>query len=86
MDEAAKKKQTKHEKRIGDYLIKHTIGKGTFGKVKIGEHTPTNENVAIKILEKDKIIDKDDIIRIEREMKISGSLNNLNVVKIFEVN
>jgi len=77
--------ENKEEKIIGDYLIKHTIGKGTFGKVKIGLHIPTNENVAIKILEKNKITDTDDITRIEREMKICKSLNHLNVVKIFEV-
>lgn len=75
----------KKDKRIGEYLIKHTLGKGTFGKVKIGMHVPTKENVAIKILEKNKIIDKDDIIRIEREMKICKRLNHLNIVKIFEV-
>ena len=73
------------EKKIGDYLLKHTIGEGTFGKVKIGKHIPTNEIIAIKILEKNKIVDKDDIIRINREMKISKKLKHLNVVKIFEV-
>lgn len=78
-------KNDKMENKIGDYIIKHTIGKGTFGKVKIGEHIPTKENIAIKILEKNKITDKDDMIRIEREMKISKSLNHLNIVKIFEV-
>jgi serine/threonine protein kinase len=70
---------------MGDYSIKHTIGKGTFGKVKIGFHMPTKENVAIKILEKKKITDRDDIIRIEREVKICKSLNHLNIIKIFEV-
>ncbi len=83
-------KRNFHEKKdktlIGEYIIKHTIGKGTFGKVKIGQHFPINEDVAIKILEKNKITDKDDIIRIEREMKICKSLNHLNIVKIFEVN
>ena len=78
-----------HEKNnktlIGNYILKHTIGKGTFGKVKIGQHSPTSEDVAIKILEKNKITDKDDIIRIEREMKICKSLNHSNIVKIFEV-
>jgi len=76
----------KSDKKIGDYIIKHTIGKGTFGKVKLGQHIPTGENVAIKILEKDKIIDKDDVVRIEREMKICKSLNHLNIIKIFQVN
>ena len=33
------------------------LGKGTFGQVKLGQHTLTGEKVAIKILEKDKIND-----------------------------
>ena len=84
-EKISKDQNSKTEKKIGDYIIKHTIGKGTFGKVKIGIHLPTKENVAIKILEKNKIIDKDDIIRIQREMKISKNLNHINIVKIFEV-
>jgi len=84
--ESVKHKSDKN-KKIGDYIIKHTIGKGTFGKVKIGEHIPTKENVAIKILEKSKINDKEEMIRIEREMRIIKSrFNHLNIVKIFEVN
>ena len=42
---------------INNYMIKQTIGKGTFGKVKLGIHIPTNEKVAIKILEKNKMVD-----------------------------
>ena len=38
-----------------------SLGQGTFGKVRIGTHTITHEQVAIKILEKDKIKDKSDI-------------------------
>jgi len=36
-------------------MLNKTIGKGTFGKVKLGVHNLTNEKVAVKILEKDKI-------------------------------
>jgi 5'-AMP-activated protein kinase catalytic alpha subunit len=39
-------------KKIGNYTIMKTIGEGTFGKVKLGIHIPTQEKVAIKILEK----------------------------------
>jgi len=42
------------------------IGQGTFGKVKEAIHLPTGEKVAIKILEKKKITDKIDLIRVER--------------------
>lgn len=39
-------------RQIGHYVIGKTIGEGTFGKVKMGTHTLTQEKVAIKILEK----------------------------------
>ena len=42
-------------KQIGHYKIGKILGEGTFGKVRIGSHILTNEKVAIKILEKDKI-------------------------------
>ena len=42
-------------KNVGHYLLSKTIGKGTFGKVKLGTHNLTGEKVAVKILEKDKI-------------------------------
>jgi len=31
-------------------FLEKTLGKGTFGKVKLGTHIPTGEKVAIKIL------------------------------------
>jgi 5'-AMP-activated protein kinase catalytic alpha subunit len=38
-----------------------TLGEGTFGKVKLATHKATGEMVAIKILEKDKILDVADV-------------------------
>ena len=31
--------------RIGNYILKNTIGSGTFGKVKLGIHKSTGEKV-----------------------------------------
>lgn len=42
---------------IVKFEIGKTLGQGTFGKVRLGTHSITGENVAIKILEKDKIVD-----------------------------
>ena len=44
--------------------IGKTIGEGTFGKVKVGTHVLTEEKVAIKILEKDRIIEVADVERV----------------------
>ena len=44
-----KKNSFNLEESIGNFLIGKTLGKGTFGKVKIGTHKITGEKVAIKI-------------------------------------
>lgn len=40
------------------------MGEGTFGKVKRGIHIITDEPVAIKILEKERIIEVTDVERV----------------------
>jgi len=40
---------------IGSYTLGKELGEGTFGKVIEGRHIPTNQKVAIKILEKGKV-------------------------------
>ena len=67
------------------YTQKSTIGKGTFGKVKLGVNKESGEKAAIKILEKAKILTKDDEERVDREISILNRLSHLNVVKIFDI-
>ncbi|KAG2900095.1 hypothetical protein PC114_g13648 [Phytophthora cactorum] len=55
---------------IGEYVLGETIGKGTFGKVKLGLHMLTGEKVAVKILEKKRIVQAADVERVAREIKI----------------
>ena len=62
---------------LEDYLIKKTIGKGTFSVVKLGEHL-----VAIKILNKEKIKTKEDLILIQSETKI---LDHPNILKTYQI-
>ena len=42
-------------KKVGKYELGRTLGEGTFGKVKYAHHCETNEAVAIKVLDKEKI-------------------------------
>ena len=70
---------------IGDYIIKETIGTGTFSKVKLGINKYTKEKVAIKLLEKSKITEKEDLKRINREISIIKKLSHPNIIKINEI-
>ena len=67
------------------YEIIETIGNGTFSIVKLGIDRETKEKVAIKIIEKNKIINSDDIERVEREIEILKNFNNLNIIKIYDI-
>lgn len=70
---------------IGDYTLLKSIGKGTFGKVKLGLHQPTNEKVAVKILEKRKIVDVADIERVSREIHILKLIRHPSIIQLYEV-
>jgi 5'-AMP-activated protein kinase, catalytic alpha subunit len=75
----------KKEKDIGDYTVGKTIGEGTFGKVKLGYHNMTGEKVAIKILEKKRIIDVAEIERVSREIHILKLIRHPNIIQLYEV-
>ena len=84
-NEKEKKIKLDSKKIIDEYLIKDTIGKGTFSTVKLGEHIKTKQKVAIKILNKDKIKAKEDSIRIRREIKILQMMDHPNIIKTYKV-
>ena len=68
------------------YVISKTLGKGTFGKVKIAHNIDNKkEKYACKILLKSNIKDEDDEIRCKREMDILKKMHHVNVVRIYEI-
>ena len=68
------------------YVISKTIGKGTFGKVKLAYNVENRkEKYACKILLKSNIKDEDDKIRCEREMDILRKMHHVNVVRTYEI-
>ena len=85
LDETKKKKEKEKEYKIGNYLIKKTLGQGTFGKVKLGIYIPSQEKVAIKILEKDRIVERDDEVRVKREFDMLSQFNHPNVISVAEI-
>ena len=77
--------KNENKKIIDDYLIKDTIGKGTFSTVKLGENIKTKEKVAIKILNKEKIKANEDLVRIKREIKILSMMDHPNIIKTYKI-
>ena len=68
------------------YVISKTLGKGTFGKVKLAYNKENkNEKYACKILLKSNIKDEDDYMRCKREMDILKKMHHVNVVRTYEI-
>ena len=72
-------------KNIGQFILGKKIGEGTFGIVTLATHILTGEKVAIKILDKKKILEHSDKTRLEREIKILKVLHHNNIVHLYSV-
>ena len=83
--EPTKESDSDREYKIGNYMVKYTLGQGTFGKVKLGVYIPNDEKVAIKILEKNRITEKDDEIRVKREFDMLAQFCHPNVILVAEI-
>ena len=72
--------------QIGDYLLQKKIGSGGFAKVYLGIHIPTNEKVAIKVIDKTKVKkDKLYLKRIQNEISILKIVKHKNIIKLYEI-
>lgn len=72
----------KNEKKI---VMIRTLGKGSFGKVKEALHTLTDEHLAVKILEKVRVVAGGDQVRVQREMAILKKVHHPNIVQVYEI-
>jgi carbon catabolite-derepressing protein kinase len=72
----------KAEQRIGAYQVIRTLGEGSFGKVKLAVHRVTNQQVALKIIARKKLISRDMAGRVEREIEYLQLLRHPHIIKL----
>ncbi|KAH8811864.1 BcSNF1, Snf1-like protein kinase [Xylogone sp. PMI_703] len=77
--------QRKADQRIGAYQIIRTLGEGSFGKVKLAVHRVTNQQVALKIIARKKLISRDMAGRVEREIEYLQLLRHPHIIKLYTV-
>ncbi|KAJ3432512.1 cbl-interacting protein kinase [Anaeramoeba flamelloides] len=75
----------KMSRKVGKYEIGDTLGEGAFGKVKQAKNSETGEFVAIKIMNKEKILRENMSDQIKKEISIMKSLKHKHVVKLLDV-
>ncbi|KAJ3087010.1 MAP/microtubule affinity-regulating kinase 3 [Quaeritorhiza haematococci] len=72
-------------KQIGDYVLKKTIGQGTFGKVKLAEHVRTKDLAAIKIIEKANVKTQKQKNSVQREVRLMKLLHHPHIVEVKDI-
>ncbi|PKA51576.1 CBL-interacting protein kinase 32 [Apostasia shenzhenica] len=75
----------KVRRHIGGYELGRTIGEGTFAKVRFARNSETGEAVAIKILDKEKVLKNKMVEQIKREVATMKLIKHPHVVCLYEV-
>ncbi|KAL2930888.1 CBL-interacting serine/threonine-protein kinase 12 [Bienertia sinuspersici] len=70
---------------LGRYEVGKLLGHGTFAKVYHAKAVKTDESVAIKVLDKEKIVKGGLMAHIKREIAILRRVPHPNIVKLYEV-
>lgn len=75
----------KHVK-LGDYAIQHTLGTGSFGRVKVGKNKTSGKYVAVKTMKKMEIIKLKQVDHILNEVKILTMIDHPFLVSLNSIN
>lgn len=67
------------------YDVGRMLGKGTFGKVYFGKDLKTGGSVAIKVIDKEKVLKVGLIDQTKREISVMGLVKHDNVMQLHEV-
>ncbi|KAF7803310.1 CBL-interacting serine/threonine-protein kinase 12 [Senna tora] len=70
---------------LGRFEIGKLLGHGTFAKVYHARNIKTGEGVAIKVIDKEKILKGGLVAHIKREISILRRVRHPNIVQLFEV-
>ncbi|KAG6407269.1 hypothetical protein SASPL_130255 [Salvia splendens] len=70
---------------LGRYEVGKLLGHGTFAKVYHARNVKTNESVAIKVIDKEKIVKLSLTAQVKREISILRRVRHPNIVQLFEV-
>ncbi|CAI5472785.1 unnamed protein product [Closterium sp. Yama58-4] len=72
-------------KRVGKYELGRTLGEGNFAKVKLGQDVESGRRVAIKVMDKDRILQHRMADQIKREVSIMKMVRHPNIVQLIEL-
>lgn len=68
----------------GDYRLERTIGKGSYGKVKLATQLSTGDRVALKFISRASIKKPTHWTRIRREINLLRAMHHPHIVKLYD--
>ncbi|KAI8579874.1 hypothetical protein K450DRAFT_239491 [Umbelopsis ramanniana AG] len=77
--------QYRKQNMFGPYLMLQTLGEGEFGKVKLGMHIETQQEVAIKLIRKESVDNSTRLSKVEREISVLRTVRHPYIVKLYDV-
>jgi carbon catabolite-derepressing protein kinase len=75
---------TRDMQRLDQYQTIKILGEGSFGKVKLAIHQPSGRQVALKIISRRKLLSRDMVGRVEREIQYLQLLRHPHIIKLYE--
>lgn len=69
--------------RLDQYQTVKILGEGSFGKVKLAIHQPSGRQVALKIISRRKLLSRDMVGRVEREIQYLQLLRHPHIIKLY---
>lgn len=82
LQESKSGRDPKTSQRLGQYTIVKTLGEGSFGKVKLATHQVSGQKVALKIINRKRLVTRDMAGRIEREIQYLQLLRHPHIIKL----
>ncbi|GLB04587.1 protein kinase [Aspergillus tubingensis] len=76
---------TRDMQRLDQYQTIKILGEGSFGKVKLAIHQPSGRQVALKIISRRKLLSRDMVGRVEREIQYLQLLRHPHIIKLYTV-
>ncbi|KAJ6855986.1 CBL-interacting protein kinase [Populus alba x Populus x berolinensis] len=67
------------------YEVGRLLGQGTFAKVYFARNIKTNQSVAIKLIEKEKVLRVGLVDQIKREISVMRLVRHPNIIQLYEV-
>ena len=71
-------------KQLGQYQLRHSLGRGGMGEVFLAEHQLMKRPCAIKVIRPEMASDSQALARFEREVRATAALSHWNTIDIYD--